>query len=58
MKAIIEASVEGGAIYLPIEQDQTYGKDPFDCIRTSVKISAIWDLKNICKSGRNNTWIR
>ena len=43
MKAIIEASVEGGAIYLPIEQDQTYGKDPFDCIRTSVK--------NICDMG-------
>ena len=37
MKAIIEASVKGGAIYLPIEQDQTYGLDPFDCIRTSVK---------------------
>ena len=37
MKAIIEASVMGGAIYLPIEQDQTYGLDPFDCIRTSVK---------------------
>ena len=37
MKAIIEASVKGGAIYLPIEQDQTYGLDPFDCICTSVK---------------------
>lgn len=43
MKAIIKAAVEGGAIYLPIEQDQTYGKDPFDCIRTSVK--------NICDMG-------
>ena len=28
---------------LPIEQDQTDGKDPFDCIRTSVK--------NICDMG-------
>lgn len=36
MKAIIEAAVDGGAVYLPIEQDQTYGRDPFDCIRTSV----------------------
>ena len=26
MKAIIEASVEGGAIYLPIEQDQDLWK--------------------------------
>ena len=43
MKSIIEASVEGGAIYLPIEQDQCYGRDPFDCIRTSVK--------NICDMG-------
>ena len=37
MKAIIDASIEGGAIYLPIEQDKTYGIDPFDCIRTSVE---------------------
>lgn len=37
MKAIIEASIEGGAWYLPIEQDQTYGKDPFECIKTSVE---------------------
>lgn len=37
MKSIIEASLEAGAIYLPIEQDQTYGRDPFDCVRTSVK---------------------
>lgn len=43
MKSIIEASVEGGAIYLPIEQDQCYGRDSFDCIRTSVK--------NICDMG-------
>lgn len=37
MKSIIEASLKAGAIYLPIEQDQTYGRDPFDCVRTSVK---------------------
>ena len=37
MKEIIEASVKGGVIYMPIEQDQVYGRDPFDCIRTSVK---------------------
>lgn len=36
MKSIIEESLKAGAVYLPIEQDQTYGKDPFDCIRTSV----------------------
>ena len=43
MKAIIEAAVEGGAVYLPIEQDQTYGRDPFECIQTSVE--------NICSMG-------
>jgi len=43
MKEIIDAAVEGGAVYLPIEQDQTYGRDPFDCIRTSVK--------NLCEMG-------
>ena len=37
MKAIIEASLEGGALYLPIEQDQTYGLDPFACVKTSVR---------------------
>lgn len=37
MKSIIEASLKAGAIYLPIEQDQTYGRDPSDCVRTSVK---------------------
>lgn len=37
MKAIIEAAAAGGAVYLPIEQDQCYGRDPFDCIRISVK---------------------
>ena len=36
MKAIIETAVAGGAVYLPIEQDQCYGRDPFDCIKISV----------------------
>lgn len=36
MRAIIDAALAGGAIYLPIEQDQTYGLDPFDCVKTSV----------------------
>jgi len=43
MKEIIETAVAGGAVYLPIEQDQTYGRDSFDCIRVSVK--------NICDMG-------
>lgn len=33
MKAIIQAAIDGGAVYLPIEQDQTYGLEPFDCVR-------------------------
>lgn len=36
MPAIIRASLESGAKYLPIEQDSCYGKDPFDCIKLSV----------------------
>lgn len=36
MPGIIQASLESGARYLPIEQDQTYGKDPFDCAKQSV----------------------
>ncbi|MDO4325173.1 MAG: sugar phosphate isomerase/epimerase [bacterium] len=36
MKAIIQAAIDGGAVYLPIEQDQTYGLEPFDCVKTSV----------------------
>jgi len=37
MAAIIKTSLDGGCKYLPIEQDNCYGKDPFDCIRTSVR---------------------
>lgn len=37
MKAIIDASLEAGAKYLPVEQDSCYGKDPFDCLALSVK---------------------
>lgn len=37
MPAIINASLAGGVKYLPIEQDQCYGLDPFDCATTSVK---------------------
>lgn len=36
MKAIINAAIDGGAIYLPIEQDDTYGLDPFACVRKSI----------------------
>lgn len=32
---IIDQSVESGAQYLFIEQDQHYGRDPFDCLLTS-----------------------
>ena len=37
MPAIIDASLEAGAVYLPIEQDQTYGRDPFECLKESVE---------------------
>lgn len=43
MPAIIRASLEGKARYLPIEQDQCYGRDPFDCLKTSVE--------NLCAMG-------
>jgi sugar phosphate isomerase/epimerase len=33
--AIIEQSLESGAKYLLIEQDQQYGRTPFDCLATS-----------------------
>ncbi|MFI3258148.1 MAG: sugar phosphate isomerase/epimerase [Spirochaetales bacterium] len=33
--AIIEAGLETGAKYLLIEQDDTYGKDPFECLALS-----------------------
>jgi sugar phosphate isomerase/epimerase len=35
MKAIIEAGLESGSQYFLIEQDMTYGRDPFDCLKTS-----------------------
>jgi sugar phosphate isomerase/epimerase len=34
-KAIIDQSLASGAKYLLIEQDNQYGRDPFDCIATS-----------------------
>ena len=33
--AVIPAAVDAGADYLFIEQDDTYGRDPFDCLRQS-----------------------
>ncbi|MGM0876213.1 MAG: sugar phosphate isomerase/epimerase family protein [Bacillota bacterium] len=35
MKAIIEAGLESGAQYFLVEQDDVYGRDPFDCLKTS-----------------------
>lgn len=35
IQAIIEAGRESGVQYFLIEQDETYGKDPFDCLKTS-----------------------
>jgi sugar phosphate isomerase/epimerase len=32
---IIEQSLSSGAKYLLIEQDDQYGRDPFDCLATS-----------------------
>jgi sugar phosphate isomerase/epimerase len=34
-KAIIDQSLTSGAKYLLIEQDNQYGRDPFDCLATS-----------------------
>ena len=34
-KAIIDQSLTSGAKYLLIEQDNPYGRDPFDCLATS-----------------------
>jgi sugar phosphate isomerase/epimerase len=34
-KAIIDQSLTSGARYLLIEQDNQYGRDPFDCLATS-----------------------
>lgn len=35
MKEIIEAGLESGSEYFLIEQDDQYGRDPFDCLITS-----------------------
>lgn len=35
LKAIIEQSIESGARYLLVEQDDQYGKDPFECLAIS-----------------------
>ncbi|WP_163539707.1 sugar phosphate isomerase/epimerase [Gracilibacillus sp. YIM 98692] len=35
--AIIDASLEAGAKYFLIEQDDTYGRDPFDCLHDSAE---------------------
>ncbi|MOA29506.1 Xylose isomerase-like TIM barrel [compost metagenome] len=35
MRAIIEAGLESGAQYFLVEQDELYGRDPFDCLETS-----------------------
>lgn len=37
IKAIIEAGLESGAQYFLIEQDDTYGRDPFDCLKISAE---------------------
>ena len=31
----IQAGLEGGSEYFLVEQDDTYGKDPFECLKTS-----------------------
>lgn len=35
LKAIIDAGLESGSQYFLIEQDDVYGRDPFDCLKTS-----------------------
>lgn len=35
IKAIIEAGLKSGAQHFLIEQDDTYGRDPFDCLKDS-----------------------
>ena len=35
MKAIIDAGLDSGSKYFLIEQDNQYGRDPFDCLKTS-----------------------
>ena len=34
-KACIEAGLAGGSEYFLVEQDITYGRDPFECLKTS-----------------------
>jgi sugar phosphate isomerase/epimerase len=35
IKSIIEAGLESGAQYFLVEQDDTYGRDPFECLEIS-----------------------
>ena len=35
LPAIIEQSIKSGARYLLVEQDDQYGRDPFDCLADS-----------------------
>ncbi|MBV7509182.1 sugar phosphate isomerase/epimerase [Bacillus sp. sid0103] len=35
IKAIMEAGLESGAQYFLVEQDDTYGRDPFECLEIS-----------------------
>ncbi len=35
--AIMEAGLEAGAQYFLVEQDEQYGRDPFDCLQTSAE---------------------
>lgn len=37
MKAIIEAGLESGAKYFLVEQDDTYGRDPLECLNISAR---------------------
>lgn len=37
MPAVIDAGLASGAKYFLIEQDDTYGRDPFDCLETSAE---------------------
>jgi len=34
-QSIIDQSLSSGAKYLLVEQDNQYGRDPFDCLATS-----------------------
>jgi sugar phosphate isomerase/epimerase len=35
LKGMIDAGLESGAQYFLVEQDDTYGRDPFDCLKDS-----------------------